>query len=145
MEADGLFVYGTLREGGRNHGWLLRTHPEGLTQAWTPGRLFHLPASGHPAVVAGPEPDTPPPGPGWVAGEFVGFEDEADLEAALADLDQLEDVEGGLFLRELRPVRLASGHAYQAWVYLFPGDRLPRLEREGVELASGDWSEYLHS
>ena len=46
--ADGLFVYGTLREGGSSHAWLMRTHPEGLTRAWVAGRLFHLPA-GYPA------------------------------------------------------------------------------------------------
>lgn len=143
MEADGLFVYGTLREGGRNHGWLLRTQPEGLTHAWAPGRLFHLPASGFPAFLAGPEPETLPPGPGWVAGAFVGYEDDAALAAALADLDQLEDVDGGLFVRELVPVHLDSGHRYQAWAYLFPADRLVRLEREAVELPGGDWTAYL--
>ena len=38
---------------------------------------------------------------------------------------------------------LASGHRYQAWVYVFPEDRLPRLELEGVELPEGDWIAYL--
>ena len=143
MDADGLFLYGTLRSGGANHAWLLRTHPEGLTEAHAPGRLFHLPQPGYPAMVQGPEPPSPPPGPGWVRGEFVGYGDEGELAAALADLDQLEDVDGGLYIRRVLPVILASGHRYAAWVYLFPEERLPRLEREAIELASGDWEPYL--
>jgi gamma-glutamylcyclotransferase (GGCT)/AIG2-like uncharacterized protein YtfP len=140
---DGIFVYGTLRSGGRNHGWVRRTLPEGITGAYAPGRLFHLPAVGFPALIAIPEPEQLPPGPGWVVGEFVGYEDEQALESAALDLDQLEDVDGGLFERVLLPVVLASGHRYQAWVYVFPEDRLGRLEREGVELPDGDWRAYL--
>ncbi|MGA2082301.1 MAG: gamma-glutamylcyclotransferase family protein [Holophaga sp.] len=143
MEADGLFVYGTLREGGRGHPWILRTHPEGITGACAPGRLFHLPAAGYPAMVPGPEPGTPGPGPGWVVGEFVGYEDEDALAAALVDLDQLEDVEGELFERRIVPVVLDSGHRYGAWAYVFPEERLRRLEREAVELPGGDWQAYL--
>lgn len=143
MEADGIFLYGTLREGGRNHGWLQRTNPEGSTPAYAAGRLFHLPSAGFPAMVALDPPTEPPPGPGWVVGEFAGYEDEEALESALGDLDQLEDVAGDLFLRLILPVVLASGHRFLAWTYLFPPDRLPRLAREGVELPSGDWKEYL--
>lgn len=142
LKADGLFVYGTLREGGSNHAWLQRTHPEGLTQAWVAGRLFQLPA-GYPALVSGAEPGTPPPGQGWVRGDFVGYEDAAELDSALADLDPLEGVEEGLFTREILPVVLEGGHHYLAWVYVFHVERLPRLEREAVEIADGDWSPYL--
>lgn len=141
-EADGLFVYGTLREGGSNHAWLLRTQPEGLTEAWMAGRLFHLP-TGYPALVAGHEPASPPPGPGWVRGDFVGYDGEGELDTALADLDPLEGVEEGLFTREILPVTLAGGQRYQAWVYLFQVERLPRLEREALELTDGDWAPYL--
>ncbi len=140
--ADGLFVYGRLRSGGARHAWLQRTHPEGLTGAWAPGRLFHLP-TGDPALVPGPCPADPPPGPGWVRGEFVGYEDELDLEAALADLDPLEGVEEGIFSREILPVRLDGGQAYRAWAHVFHVERLPRLEREATELPGGDWAPYL--
>jgi len=140
--ADGLFVYGTLREGGSNHAWLMRTQPEGITGAWVAGRLFHL-AAGYPALVPGPEPDTPAPGPGWVRGEFVGYDDERDLDSALADLDPLEGVEEGLFTREILPVALEGGQRYQAWAYVFHVERLPRLEREAVEVRDGDWAPYL--
>jgi signal transduction histidine kinase/gamma-glutamylcyclotransferase (GGCT)/AIG2-like uncharacterized protein YtfP len=142
MDSDGLFVYGTLREGGSNHAWLRRTQPEGLTRAWTPGRLFHLP-EGFPALVPGDEPPAPPPGPGWVVGDFVGYEDPGDLEAALADLDALEGVEEDRFSRALLPVVLQGGHRYHAWAHVFHVERLPRLERHAVELGDGDWGPYL--
>ena len=142
-EADGLFVYGTLREGGSHHAWLLRTHPEGLTGGWVAGRLFHLPMAGYPALVPGPTPEGPPPGPGWVRGDFVGYDDEGDLASALDDLDALEGVEEGLFSREILPVTLEGGQQYRAWVYLFHVERLPRLEREAVEIPGGDWESYL--
>jgi len=143
MMADGLFIYGTLREGGRYRHWLERTNPQGWTPAHAPGRLFHLPEAGYPAMVAGQEPCTPPPGTGWVLGEFVGYEDDDALEQALADLDALEDVEGGLYERRVLPIVLANGHRYGAWTYLFPEDRLPTLEKVAVELESGDWGPYL--
>lgn len=142
MNGDGLFVYGTLREGGSNHAWLKRTHPEGITGAWVAGRLFHLPA-GYPALVPTLPPDAPPPGPGWVRGDFVGYDDEAELESALEDLDPLEGVEEGLFSREILPVVLDSGLHYQAWVYVFHVERLPTLQRGAVELPGGDWASYL--
>lgn len=142
MDADGLFVYGPLREGGSLHAWLKRTHPEGLTRAWTPGRLFHLP-EGFPALVAGAEPPAPPPGPGWVVGDFVGYEDPAELEAALADLDALEGVEEDRFSRAILPVVLEGGHRYRAWAHVFHVERLPRLERMATELPDGDWGPYL--
>ena len=141
--ADGLFVYGTLREGGPAHAWLARTHPEGVCRAWAPGRLFHLPEAGFPAMVEGREPYAGPPGPGWAVGDFVGYEDEAALESALEDLDQLEGVAEDLFTRRILPVVLEGGARYRAWVYVFPADRLPTLERSAVELADGDWKDYL--
>lgn len=141
--ADGLFIYGTLREGGAHHAWLKRTSPQGSCRAWVAGRLFHLPMEGYPALVPVSEPDSPPPGLGWVTGEFVGYEDEADLEAALMDLDQLEGVEEERFLRTTLPVVLDGGQRYTAWVYVFPEERLQTLERHATELPGGDWGGYL--
>lgn len=142
IAADGLFVYGSLRDGGSRHNWLLRTHFEGLCRAWTPGRLFQLP-NGDAALVPSDEPGRSPPGPGWVTGEFIGYDDEEELESALTDLDPLEGVEEELYLRRAVPVILDSGHRYDAWAYIFPEDRLPRLLREAVELPDGDWGPYL--
>lgn len=143
MEADGLFVYGTLREGGTGHAWLKRTNPIGTTPAYAPGRLFHLPASGLPAMVPGSIPESLPPGPGWVAGEFIGYEGEEELESALDNLDSLEGVTEGRFERKLVPILLEIGQIYAAWAYVFPVERVPRLEREGLELPDGDWGPYL--
>ena len=143
MESDGLFVYGTLREGGPNRLCLNRTNPIGHTLAYAPGRLFHLPGAGLAAMVPGPIPETLPPGQGWVVGEFIGYEDDADLDSALDNLDQLEGVAERRFERKMVPVLLESGQTYAAWAYLFPVNRVPRLEREGVELSNGDWAQYL--
>ena len=76
-------------------------------------------------------------------GDFVGYEDETDLDCALADLDPLEGVEEGLFTREVLPVVLEGGHRFTAWAYVFHVERLPRLEREAVEIQDGDWAPYL--
>lgn len=94
-------------------------------------------------MLAGPIPASVPPGPGWVVGEFVGYEDDEDLLAALQDLDQLEGVGDELFERRLLPLLLENGQTFVAWVYVFPEDRRTRLEREGVELPQGDWASYL--
>src|SRR5690349_16308534 len=101
MDADGLFLYGPLREGGAQHAWLKRTGFEGICGAWTAGRLFHLAEQNAPAMVPGPIPGTLPPGPGWVFGEFVGYADEADLEVAVEDLDAFEGVTEKLTERRL--------------------------------------------
>jgi gamma-glutamylcyclotransferase (GGCT)/AIG2-like uncharacterized protein YtfP len=73
----------------------------------------------------------------------VGYEDDRELESALADLDPLEGVEEGLFTREIFPVFLTRDLQYHAWVYVFHVERLARLEREAVEVTSGDWADYL--
>jgi gamma-glutamylcyclotransferase (GGCT)/AIG2-like uncharacterized protein YtfP len=78
-----------------------------------------------------------------VWGDFVGYADEDDLASALVDLDPLEGVEEGLFSRQILPVILEGGLRYQAWVYVFHVERLPRLQREAVEIQDGDWAPYL--
>lgn len=143
MDADGLFLYGPLREGGAQHGWLKRTGFEGLCGAWTAGRLFHFSELNAPALVPGPIPEALPPGPGWVFGEFAGYGDEADLEAAVENLDALEGVAEDRTERRLLPVLLEGGQVYKAWAWIHPEDRLPRLEREAMELKGGDWKDYL--
>jgi len=73
----------------------------------------------------------------------VGYEDEAELDAALADLDPLEGVEEGLFIRELLPVILEGASGTWPGSTCFHMERLPRLEREAVEIPGGDWAPYL--
>ncbi len=141
MHADGLFLLGPLQPGGRHHRWVTRTHPEGMCRAWVAGRLFHQPEAGLPGLVASSIPPALPPGPGWVAGTFVGYGDEADLARALADLDALA-AEGGGEAR-LLPVLLEGGATYVAWAWTLDPDHLTRLSREAVELPEGDWGAYL--
>jgi gamma-glutamylcyclotransferase (GGCT)/AIG2-like uncharacterized protein YtfP len=143
MDADGLFIHGPLREGGAQHAWLKRTGFEGVCGAWTPGRLFHLHELGVPALVPGDIPAALPPGPGWVAGEFVGYEDPAALDAAVENLDALEGTAEDRAERRLLPVLLEGGQVYKAWAWILSAEHLPRLEREALELKSGDWKAYL--
>lgn len=143
MDIDGLFVYGPLREGGAQHAWLKRTGFEGLCAAWTPGRIFHLAELNVPALVPGVIPGALPPGPGWVAGEFVGFEDAEALEAAVDNLDAMEGVAEDRTERRPLPVLLEGGQIYKAWAWVLPTEHLPRLEREALELKGGDWKAYL--
>ena len=143
MDADGLFTYGPLREGGAQHAWLKRTGFEGVCGAWAPGRLFHLAELGDAAMVPGAIPESLPPGPGWVHGEFAGYPDEASLEAAVENLDAIHGVAEERVERRLLPVLLEGGQVYKAWAWVFPEDRLPRLEREAMELKGGDWKDYL--
>ncbi|MBI3131881.1 MAG: gamma-glutamylcyclotransferase [Acidobacteria bacterium] len=160
MQADGLFVYGSLREGGAHHRWVARTHPEGTCRAYAPGRLFHMTGgsisasqasgrtpepsiggAGQPALVPGEIPPALPPGPGWVVGDFIGYEDEAALARALADLDAIAS-EAGAEAR-LLPVILEGGATYVAWAWTFHMEHLPRLEREATEIPGGDWADWL--
>ena len=143
MDADGLFIYGPLREGGTQHAWLKRTGFEGLCEASTPGRLFHLAELNIPALVPGPIPAALPPGAGWVVGAFVGYEDSEALEAAVENLDALEGVAEDRTERRLLPVLLEGGQVFKAWAWIHPEDHLPRLEREALEIKSGDWKDYL--
>ncbi|HJV90401.1 MAG TPA: gamma-glutamylcyclotransferase family protein [Holophagaceae bacterium] len=141
MQADGLFVYGPLREGGAHHRWVARTHPEGTCRAFAPGRLFHMPEVGQPALVPGDIPGALPPGPGWVVGDFIGYDDEDALQRALADLDALAS-EAGAEAR-LLPVLLEGGATFVAWTWAFHMEHLPRLEQEATEIPGGDWGPWL--
>ncbi len=141
MNADGLFVYGSLREGGAQHRWVTRTHPQGTCRAYAPGRLFHMPAVGLPALVPGSIPPALPPGPGWVVGDFIGYDDEEALQRALADLDAVAS-EAGAEAR-LLPVLLEGGATYVAWAWTFHMEHLPKLEKEATEIPGGDWAAWL--
>ncbi len=141
MEADGIFVHGPLREGGFQHRWVARTHPQGICRAYVPGRLFQLPELAHPALLPGEIPPALPPGPGWVVGDFIGYDDDAALSEALADLDSL-GLEAGAEAR-LVPVLLEGGASYVAWAWTFHMEQRPRLELEATEIPSGDWAAWL--
>lgn len=138
---SGIFVYGTLKQGGRNFyvsqkaGWL------GSQPAWIEGyRLFHLNPSSeraysYPALLEGE---------GRVWGEVQTF---ANLEEALVVLDELEDV-GGEYRRIAVAARLdgiSERHGHEntqsllVWAYAYCTPEA--LEKTGgVWLPEGEWN-----
>jgi len=122
----GLFVYGTLLQGGSRHAELRKCGGVWSTLAATaPGVIFDC----------GAFPGMLPGGGGTVHGELV---DLRDVPAALSHLDGVEGFEGfeaarALFRRALITVRTVDGVDRLAWSYLWAGGtRHPRIE-------SGDW------
>jgi gamma-glutamylcyclotransferase (GGCT)/AIG2-like uncharacterized protein YtfP len=126
---DRLFVYGTLRKGGRggmHH--LLVDHARFLGNARVRGRLFDLGA--YPGLVPSPEAGS------WVRGEIHLLLDPADT---LARLDEYEgcsprDLEPHEFARVEGDVLLDSGERSVAWVYVYTGSTANRRE-----ILSGDY------
>jgi gamma-glutamylaminecyclotransferase len=87
-----IFVYGTLKRGGSNHSWLegQRFVGEAVTEP-----LFRLhDLDGYPGMVRDLEAGVSVRGEVW----------EVDAEC-LARLDELEDVSGGEYCREMIPLR----------------------------------------
>ncbi|MBA2441206.1 MAG: gamma-glutamylcyclotransferase [Rubrobacter sp.] len=154
----GVFVYGTLKHGLRNHdrfcGGYLR-----VEEATVCGRLYDLPA-GFPALVvpeeniaatgsadpagdaalqarmnaASPRAQQPPAG-GWdtVRGEYFVFGDPARRLPALDLLEGFAPGETGLYQRALVPVGLpARDTGLFAWAYT-------RRTEEGRYLPGGQW------
>ncbi len=136
----GIFVYGTLKQGGRNFyvaqqaGWMASR------RAWIEGfRVYHLQPSAervysYPALLEGA---------GQVWGEIQTF---ANLEQALLILDKLEDV-GGEYRRIAVTVRLdvvGESHGFEAqesvvaWAYAYSSAEA--LEKTGaVWVEEGEW------
>ncbi|ADI14509.1 gamma-glutamylcyclotransferase family protein [Truepera radiovictrix] len=121
---DKLFVYGTLKPGGRNFHLargVVRAEP-----AFVDGFvLLHFHPEGYPAMVRGA---------GRVYGALLTF---ADLDAALPVLDRLEglDLEPPEYARVEVSVQ-PSGQ--RAWTYLYVNET--RLAAPGVvPVPSGDW------
>ncbi|GAB4262615.1 MAG: gamma-glutamylcyclotransferase [Deferrisomatales bacterium] len=120
---DWVFVYGTLKRGGRYHRRIRPFVREGRT-GWVPGRLLDL--GGYPGWVAGA---------GRVWGEAYRL---SPLAPALAVLDELEDYYGpgdprNLYERLTVEVR-GEGEPVRAWAYRYVG---PRQGRPFV--AGGRW------
>lgn len=123
----GLFVYGTLRQGGERHSALTRHGASGGETAWTAGTLLDL--GPYPGLVA----DHPQ---GSVAGELYLAPDP---DALFAELDAIETfrgfgVPGSLYRRAVVRVRRPGVDSTLAWTYVYAGSR------HGTSvIASGDW------
>lgn len=116
-----LFVYGTLRRGGRNHG-LVAGHLQGVIPGFVEGyQLFHL-EGGRPYPYPGMVP-----GPGRVYGEVLFLPEEV-----LSLIDDLED-EGVEYQRKGVTVQTEEG-PLEAWAYVYLGD-----VSEAAFLPEGVW------
>jgi gamma-glutamylcyclotransferase (GGCT)/AIG2-like uncharacterized protein YtfP len=128
-EIPSVFVYGSLRTGESNHGWLKRGAAVKLKGVGSTPGLLHDCGS-WPAMMPGS-------GEERVVGELWRCEDAG---ATLGALDQLEGFsgwsEGGsLFLRRLQRARMSCGGEVLTWVYRYAGERC-----DGELVSSGDWT-----
>lgn len=119
-----LFAYGTLRD-ALQRDLILRGAPSReLGPASAAGVLYDL--GNYPGLADG------------AAGERVpGVVVELPDEAALARLDEYEDIDAGLFVRRRATVRLDAGGEVEAWVYVYnrPVAGRPRITAWGEEPA----------
>jgi len=128
---DLLFVYGTLRAGGRND--IARIQPAARYQgpARVRGLLYDLGA--YPALLLDADG-------GWVAGELYQVP-----ERAWPELDALEEPvtptrPDGEYFKITAAVELSDGSAQEAWVYT-ANPAVLTLDRL---IAHGDWMRHAH-
>jgi len=105
-----LFVYGTLKRGGKFHRQLLKAGPvEFLGAARIQGELYELPGVDFPGAVATSSPNR------FVDGQVFLLTNPL---KTLATLDEFEEVGTGLFRRDLVDVWV-KGRRTKAWVYFY--------------------------
>ena len=125
MNANAVFVYGTLRRGGSNH--FRMAGADFLGEGKISGRMYQI--EWYPALVCG--------GSRWVKGELYRLSD-----STLGELDIFEGIHiDPLEVREYRRVRtmvtLSGGGREEAWVWEWAGD-----VSHGRELEGEDWLAY---
>ncbi len=116
-----LFVYGTLRQGGRYHQRYLADHFLTWQPATLPGRLFYEPQEEYPCLL---------PGSGMARGEIYHL-DPATAAITLERIDCLEEYMPGkekesLYLRREVLAYLGDGGDVKVWVYYWNGGRTGR-------------------
>ncbi|AMV73325.1 gamma-glutamylcyclotransferase [Desulfuromonas carbonis] len=116
-----LFVYGTLRQGGRYH----QPYLAGRFLSWQPatlsGRLFYEPREEYPCLL---------PGSGMARGEIYQLE-PATAASTLARIDRLEEYlpdkeTASLYLRREALAYREDGEEVKVWVYYWNGGRTGR-------------------
>ena len=133
-----VFVYGTLKPGGRYHQRCCGDLLTEATPALVRGRLYDFPQLGYPAMTSGED---------WVKGFLLSFRQSTAICAdVLRRLDQLEDYSDARPREEndyQRCRRSVFRPDYEplmvAWVYEMAIARVRSYG--GVYLASGEWPE----
>lgn len=120
-----VFVYGTLRRGGRNDIARFHPEPERVADARVAGTLYDLGA--YPGAVLG--------GSSEVVGEIYRIEPE--LEAQLDALEEVEPDDSGEYIKREVLVELGGGECLPCLVYEIHPARI----RERTVISSGDWFE----
>ncbi|SEN00625.1 gamma-glutamylcyclotransferase family protein [Lihuaxuella thermophila] len=123
-----LFVYGTLRRGMSNAGYL-RDAKLIAAKAWTEGKLYDT-RRGYPGLV---------PGQGTVYGEIYRIH-----RMQIKQVDDLEDYYGpghpqNMYERKLK--RVATDHGF-VWAYLYYYCDQEKLMKTGIWIPGGDWCSY---
>ncbi len=126
-----IFVYGTLKPGGRYYPFYCQGKTTEEVEAYTWGQLFHLPGRGYPAMTLGERK---------VKGILLTFEDDS----ALRQIDQLEDysptrpLNANEYIREERKIYSPRDEALgEAWCYLMDIKKV--MELSGIFVPSGWW------
>ena len=117
-----VFVYGTLRRGGRNDIARFRPEPFHVADAAIAGTLYDLGA--YPGVVLD--------GKGRVVGEIYSIEPE--VEAALDVLEEVADDDSGEYIRRHVTVEAGAQH-FECLVYEIHPSRIAGR----AVIRSGDW------
>ena len=118
MNANAVFVYGTLRRGGSNH--FRMAEADFLGEGKISGRMYQI--DWYPALVCG--------GSRWVKGELYRLSD-----STLGELDIFEGIHiDPLEVREYRRVRtmvtLSGGGREEAWVWEWARSEERRVGKE---------------
>ena len=123
-----MFVYGTLRQGERNH-HLMQGAELMARQAWTDGKLLDT-GRGYPGLLI--------PGEQRVYGELYRIDKETLNRLDELGDDRTQNPESGEYRRICRRVQTDRGPV-EADVYIYARE----LEAEGVAVPYGDWKAHL--
>jgi gamma-glutamylcyclotransferase (GGCT)/AIG2-like uncharacterized protein YtfP len=104
-----LFVYGTLKRGGKFHRELTKEDVQFIEDARIRGELYRLRDSDFPGAVPTSAPNK------YVHGQLFSLKNP---EKTLAAMDDFEEVDKGLFRRKLVDVWTPKGQM-KAWVYFY--------------------------